>query len=696
MITLSSKLEDIYSVGDTTARTLKKMGLDTVEKLIYHFPFRYDDFSQLSKIADLQIDQIVTVKVKIELINSRRSWRRRLTLTEALVHDESGTLKIIWFNQPYLNKNLKAGDEVYLSGRVSGDLLGRQLNNPSVEKVKASTIHTARLVPIYSITKTLTTKHLRTILHQLLPTIKQIPDYLPLEIRQNNKLISLAEALEQIHFPTDQKKAQEAQTRLRFDNLFLLNLHQQWLRKKIEQTPAPIMSFDQKKIKKFVADLPFTLTADQKKAAWEIIRDTQNKYPMNRLLNGDVGSGKTVVAVLAAYHIALNKYQTAILTPTSILAHQHYLTISTLLHQQKITICLLTQKEHRLICHGQEEKISNAELLKKIKTNKVHLIIGTHAILQKSVTFANLGLIVVDEQHRFGVQQRQSLKNKNQQNGWLPHFLSMTATPIPRTLALTVYGDLDLSILKKMPAGRLSIITSLVPASKRAQAYDFINKQIAAGRQVFVLCPLIDPSDKLGVKSATAEYERLDKTVFPHLRIGLLHGKLSSEEKNQVMTKFKNQETDLLVATSIIEVGIDIPNATIMMVEDADRFGLAQLHQFRGRVGRGDQQSYCLLFTNSTTKQTTDRLKIMTTVKDGFKLAEYDLKFRGAGNIFGTEQSGYFDYLLWSALTNPLLIKQAKDSTQYLLTSDPDLNNHPRLKEKITAANLDQYNSHRE
>lgn len=689
MLTLSSKLEDIYSVGKTTAQILKKMDLNTVEKLIYHFPFRYDDFSKIHKISDLVTDQTATIQVKIELLTNRRSWRRRLTLTEALVSDDTGTLKVLWFNQPYLSKTLKIGDEVFLSGKISGDLLGKQLTNPAVEKVKENTIHTARLVPIYSISKTLTTKHLRSILHQLLPTIRQIKDYLDPLTLQDNKLIGLAQALKQIHFPQNLISAQLAQERLRFDNLFFLILRQLWIRKKVQELTAPIFSFDSVKIKKFVNTLPFTLTTDQKKATWEIIQDSQRSQPMNRLLNGDVASGKTVVAVIAAYHTHLNKYQTALLAPTSILAHQHYLTISNLLKKEKITIALLSQKEHLLIKNGKEIKVSNTELIKMIGKNKISFIVGTHALLQKKVTFANLGLVIVDEQHRFGVEQRKALKNKNQHQDWLPHFLAMTATPIPRSLALTIYGDLDLSLIKKMPAGRLPIITKLVATDKRSQAYNFINKQIAAGRQVFVLCPLIDPSDKLGVKSVTVEYEKLNNNVFPHLSLGLLHGKLSSAEKNEVMTKFKNKEIDILVATSVIEVGIDIPNASIMMVEDAERFGLAQLHQFRGRVGRGIHQSYCLLFTSNTSPQTVDRLKIMTTVNDGFKLAEFDLQYRGAGNIFGTEQSGYDNYLLWSALTNATLIKKAKDTAQQLLIKDPELTHHPLLKNKLLSIPID-------
>ena len=683
MITLKSKIDTINKVGKAIASRLNRINIKTIEDALWHLPFRYDDFSDLAKIEDLEIDQTTTIRGTIELLNSRRARHRKLSITEGLITDETGSLKAVWFNQPYITQTFKVGDQIFLSGKVSGDLLGRQMTNPSYEKVKINTLHTARLVPIYSSTDKITQKQLRFIIQSCLPALANLSDWLPDEVKEEYKLIDLNEALEQIHFPENKQSLAKAEERLQFDELFLLQLQQQLVKQSLTKNEANSIKFKKTKIQQFVKQLPFTLTNDQKRAAWEIIQNMEETSPMNRLLNGDVGSGKTIVALLAAYSVMLNKKQTALMAPTTILAQQHLQTIHKLLPVTDFRYCLLTNKGAIVYYQGNAEEIKKKDLIKQIKKGDIDLIVGTHALIQKDVEFKNLSLIIIDEQHRFGVEQRSELKNKSGNNETMPHFLSMTATPIPRTLALVLYGDLDISLIKAMPAGRIPIITKLVEAKNRAKAYDFINNQIAAGRQIFVICPLIDPSDKLGVKSVTEEYEKLDKEIFPHLKIDLLHGKLKPDEKNTVMTRFQNNETKILVATSVVEVGVDIPNATVMMIEGADRFGLAQLHQFRGRVGRDKHQSYCFLFTDNNSDHTTERLKELTTTTDGFKLAEADLKYRGSGDIYGTMQSGYNNQLILKSLANTILLKKTQDAVKNIIKADPELKHYPKLSKKI-------------
>lgn len=687
MLTLKTKVDKINRVGKTIAGRLRRINISSVEDLLWHLPFRYDDFSNLTKIKDLDIDQITTVKAKIELLSNRRARRRRLTITEALVSDDTGSMKIIWFNQPYITKMFQIGDDILLAGKVSGDLLGRQMNNPSYEKVKSVTTHTARLVPIYSTTEKLTQKQLRFIIRSCLPTLAKLSDWLPDEIKQEYELIDLNEAIEQIHFPENKTALSQAQKRLQFNQLFLLQLHQQLIKQSLQNHQAPQIEFKEKEIKKFVNNLPFTLTPDQKRSAWEIIKNLANSTPMNRLLDGDVGSGKTVVATMAAYNVTLNNYQVALMAPTTILAQQHLQTINKLLPKTKLSYCLLTLKDAILYQKGKSKEIKKRELINKISHGKVDLVIGTHALIQKDVAFKNLGLVIIDEQHRFGVEQRKTLKDKSGDPHTMPHFLSMTATPIPRTLALALYGDLDISLIKQLPPGRQKIITRIVSNENRIKAYEFINKQITAGHQVFVICPLIDPSDKLGVKSVTEEYEHLDNEIFPHLKIGLLHGQLKSEEKNKVMESFKNNKFNILVATSVVEVGVDVPNATVMMIEGADRFGLAQLHQFRGRVGRSKYQSYCFLFTDSNSPRTLERLKTLVHNFDGFALAEADLRFRGAGDMYGRMQSGFTSQFIIKALTNLELLKQVQSAAKNIIKADNKLTHYPKLKKKIAEFN---------
>jgi len=678
MYPLNTPIENLTRVGKTTASRLKKLGIFTVLDLLYYFPFRYDDFSQLVKIKELVPNQIVSIKGKIILINNRRSHRKRMVITEALIEDGTGTIKVIWFNQPFLTKNLKVGDEIFLSGKVEFDNLGLQFISPAYEKITGQeSLNTAKIVPVYPLTSNLTQKQLRFLINMALQSVKLIPEWLPADILAKQKLISLGLALKQVHFPKDFTNLEKARSRLKFDELFLIALQNQLLRQYLFQNSAPQIKFKEKEIKKFVNNLDFQLTADQKKAAWQILLDLEQVKPMNRLLEGDVGSGKTIVAALAILNVALNSYQAVLMAPTEILAKQHYNSLIKFFKNFKIKIALLTHSEKIL---NQEENLSKIEVLDKIKNGEIDLIIGTHALIQDEVEYKNLGLIIVDEQHRFGVEQRKKIKDKNKGQK-LPHFLSMTATPIPRSLALILYGGLDLSMIKEMPKGRKKIITRLISEQNRFKAYQFIRQEIKSGRQVFVICPLIDPSDKLGVKSVTEEFKKLDKEVFPDLKIGLLHGKLKAKEKEGIMKEFKANKIKILVSTSVIEVGIDIPNATIMMIEGAERFGLAQLHQFRGRVGRGEYQSYCFLFTANGAPKTLERLEALVKSNDGFALAEYDLQFRGPGEVYGTRQSGLPDLQI-ATLNDLELINLTKQEAKEFLENN-NLADFPLLKARL-------------
>nr|MCU0679792.1 ATP-dependent DNA helicase RecG [Planctomycetota bacterium] len=556
--------------------------------------------------------------------------------------------------------------------------------SPQYEKINhLSTFHTQGLVPSYHLTANITQKQLRFLIKQVLPLRQEITDWLPENIQKKLELIDLETALLKIHFPRSLKEAEQAERRLGFSELFLRQLKSQMLRQKIKASKATNIPFLELETKNFVKQLPFSLTASQKKTAWEILQDIGKNEPMSRLLQGDVGSGKTMVAALTILNVALNKSikgQSILMVPTDILAQQHYKNLTKLFAELPINIGLFTRTKKEL----NNEPISDSQII----TNTADIIIGTHALIQGEIKFNNLVLAIIDEQHRFGVNQRKEILEKQKNNnGLVPHLLSMTATPIPRSLALTIYGDLDISVINEMPKGRKTIITKVVRENNRLAAYNFIREQIKAGRQAFVICPLIDPSDTLGVKSVKEEFTHLDKEVFPEIPMGVLHGKMKTAEKEEVMTKFLNKEIKILVSTSVIEVGVDVPNATIMMIEGSERFGLAQLHQFRGRVGRGLEQSYCLLFTGKNeeeinSEKTFARLNLMTKCQDGFTLAKADLKLRGAGEIYGISQSG-FPELKIASLFDYELIKKAQTEAELLIEADPNLEKHPLLKEQL-------------
>lgn len=668
MVDLHSPITELHRVGKTTAQLLKRLGLDTVQDLLFYFPFRYDDFQSSLAIDALKAEMTANVVGTIELIQNKRSPRKKMYITEALVADESDTLKVIWFNQPFLTRTFKPGDRISLAGRVTDNHGQIAMISPRYEKVyDDNLVHTQGLIPNYHLTAKLTQKQIRHLLKEVLPLAEGIKDWLPEEIKKRLKLIDLSTALGQIHFPKDRSAITAAQERLGFTELFLRQIKAQLIKKELKSRRAISIKFQEEATKNFVASLPFTLTAEQKKAAWEILLDLEKSQPMSRLLEGEVGSGKTMVAIMAILNVALNKRQSVLMVPTEILAEQHYASLTELLSGYNFKIALLTGSH-------KNDDIENADI-----------IIGTHALIQENVRFNNLALAVVDEQHHFGVKQRQKLLDFNSDKDRTPHFLSLTATPIPRSLALAIYGDLDLSLIKELPTGRKPIVTKIVTEERREEAYDFIREQIGNGRQAFVICPLIDESDKLGVKSVKEEYKKLSQEVFPSLRVGLLHGRLKSAEKTKVMSDFSQNKMPLLVTTAVIEAGVDVPNATLMLIEGADRFGLSQLHQFRGRVGRGEYQSYCFLFPSReeiTNPTTIERLNALTEHRDGYSLAKIDLKLRGSGELYGLSQSGFTDLQI-ASLFDYELIKKAQDEAAALVAQDPKLAAYPEIKEKL-------------
>jgi len=681
-------------INEKYLKKFHKLGLVTVRDLLYHFPNRYDDYSKIIPIADLKLNETATIQGEVLKIENIHTFKKRITLTEALVKDPSASIKIIWFNQPFLVKNIKEGKKISLSGKYTMGKDGPYLSNPNYELMTLGKIptHTAGLVPTYPETTGLGSRFLRYYIKLILPTANQIKEFLPWDILRKQKLPNIQTAIKNIHFPKNLKLAEEAKKRFAFEELLLLQIFVLKQRKNLQKQNAFKIPFDKDLIKKFVGTLPFKLTDAQRKSAWEIFLDLEKSEPMNRLLQGDVGSGKTVVAAMAALETAKAGFQVAFMAPTEILAQQHFKEVSKLVEGFEIKVGLLT---------GSEKKFSD----------DTNIVVGTHALIQKTVKFKNLALVIVDEQHRFGVEQRATLLHNSK---IIPHLLSMTATPIPRTLALTIYGDLDISLLDEMPKGRQKIITRIIPPEERESAYEFIRREVKKGRQVFVICPRIEPqvnspsavngvnpqleinTKKLlwqEVKAVKEEYEKLSEKIFPDLRIDMLHGKIPAsrkrrrglasggKSKDEIMADFRAGKTDVLVSTSVIEVGIDIPNSTIMMIEGADRFGLAQLHQFRGRVGRGKYQSYCFLF--STSGETTARLRALQKFDSGFDLAEKDMEIRGPGQFYGVAQSGLPD-LVMASLKDLNLIKSTRSAAAELLSKDPELKNHPILGAKLS------------
>ncbi len=690
-MTLESPVNQLNKVGRTIGARLKKLGIETVKDLIFYYPFRYEDFSKIVPIKDLEPGITATVRGKIEILKNRRTPRRKKIITEAVVSDQSDSLRVVWFNQPWIAKNLRPGTEVYLSGKTAGNLFDLYLNSPSYERATKISTHTARLVPIYSLTEGLSQKQLRFLVRTALKFSSQLQDYLPEKIRKKYSLNNLLTAVKEIHFPENYQSLAAARQRLAFDELFLVQLWSQILKKKKEARPAFSLKFCREKTKKFVAGFGFSLTDDQKKSAWEIIKDLKESRPMTRLLEGDVGSGKTAVAAIAIVQAVGNGFQAVFMAPTEILARQHFETLTKLADKgvSKDFVFGLLTREQRLVspAGGKKKKISKKDFLAAGRRGEISVVVGTHALIQKEVFFKRLGLVIIDEQHRFGVKQRELLsRGGGFQSEKTPHLLSLTATPIPRSLALTLYGSLDLSVIRQLPPGRKKVITRLVSDGKRQAAYNFIAEEVGRGGQVFVVCPLIDPSDKLGVRSVNQEFEKLNREVFPNLSVGILHGRLKSSEKEKVVSDFSQGKLAILISTSVVEVGVDIPNASVMVIEGAERFGLAQLHQFRGRVGRSSRQSYCFLFSDSFEEAVRKRLEIFCRCHDGLTLARRDLELRGAGQIYGYQQSGFNNFKL-ADLTDAAMINQTQEAAKELAAED-SLENYPVLQERLAAADF--------
>jgi ATP-dependent DNA helicase RecG len=674
---LKAPLYVLQGVGNRLSQTLASLGLHTLEDLLYYFPRRYDDYSQLKPINRLEFGEVTTVLGTIQSIHTRPIRSGKIQLTEAIVGDGTGALRVTWFNQPWLASRYDKGTQVVLAGKVDQYLGRPTMANPEMEPIEQEHLHTNRIVPVYPLTARLNQKNLRRLMYQtVIYWAPRVPDYLPERVRSAVKLASLPSALLNVHFPESADMLDVARWRLAFDEIFLLQLGV--LRQKRTWQSAEAQAYDtpQDWLETHLARLPFPLTGAQRRVIDEIRADLVSGRPMDRLIQGDVGSGKTVVAALAVAMVTRHGAQAAVMAPTSILAEQHYRSFSRLLASQAEPgeAPLLPEQVRLLI--GDTPEAEKEEIRQGLEDGAIKLVIGTHALIESPVQFQRLQLAVVDEQHRFGVAQRAALRSK----GSSPHLLVMTATPIPRSLALTVYGDLDLSVMDEMPPGRQPVDTYVLRPVERERAYQLIRTEVEKGRQAFIIYPLVEQGESEDPEAqaqppqlaAVEEHQRLQKEIFPRLRLGLLHGRLRPEEKDQVMKAFRDNTFDVLVSTTVVEVGVDIPNATVMLIEGANRFGLAQLHQLRGRVGRGGERSYCLLIPDKEDAVENERLGVMSETGDGFVLAERDLQQRGPGEFLGTRQAG-FSELKMANLTDVRLIEKARQQAQNLFQGDPEL-----------------------
>ena len=686
----STPIHKLPGIKTQTVKRLEKLAIFCIENLLRHFPSRYEDLSILQPISETKNAIQTTISGKVTSFESKRSWKRKLLISEAIVDDGTGYVRALFFGQRFLDKTFREGNYVRLSGTVEYRNNERVMQSPEFEVASKKPVHTGRIVGIYPETYGITSKWLRWRIAEVLNNLKVQDDPIEETILNRYHLPPYIKAFHDIHFPRTSDHALVAQKRFAFEDMFFLQLRtiratNEW------KTIDSIHIAPPKSPKTFSSFLPFELTVDQKNAVEAIFQDLSKSHPMNRLLNGDVGSGKTAVALLSMLHVGNNGFQSAILAPTEILAFQHFETARKLLAQSNLSLALLTHSYRRILHTSAGDSIQTLTrdaIVRAIREHTVHIIIGTHAILQEDVNFSRLAYVVIDEQHRFGIQQRSALQKKliESKDGIsqaTPHLLSMTATPIPRTLSLAFFGNLDISLLESMPKGRKPIQTRIIDSRHRTDAYTFIREKIREGRQVYIILPLVEESEAFaGTKAATVEHEHLQNEIFPEFRIGLLHGKMKSAQKEEVMQQFKGKEIDILVATSVVEVGVDVPNATIMIIEEAQRFGLSQLHQFRGRIGRGEHQSYCFLFAGDTMDGPTRRMKILETNSSGFAIAEEDLKLRGPGEFFGSRQSGMPDIGMEN-LTNIKLVTFAKQEAQTILLHDPSLQHHPLLKSRL-------------
>ncbi len=673
-VELSDSVRYAKGVGPKLAQKLNRLGIETISDLIHYYPRRYIDRSNITSISDVKVGEEATVIGVVKKTTKSVTPRQHKRILTVDIFDGTGYVSAVWFNQPYHANRLQPGTEVAFSGKVVFSYQKLQIVNPfyDILRGKDDPVHTSRIVPIHPATSGLTSTMIRRLIKNVLDNAPAIPDALPEDTIRNRRFLPLKKVLDQIHFPDDMAAVYKARQRLIFDELFFLELGLGLRKKRLETTEKGIAhEIESDLVDEFLSNLPFEMTESQKKVLKEIQKDMTRPSPMHRLLLGEVGSGKTVVAVAALLTAVQGGYQGAIMAPTEVLSEQHNLKLKEMIPVAvKVAILL-----------GSQRAKEKNDVLEAIATGKVDLVIGTHALIQEGTIFNNLGLVVVDEQHRFGVRQRISLRQKGQ----MPDMLVMTATPIPRTLAHTLYGDLDVSILDELPKGRQKIETIVVDQSHRKDAYELIKQQIKLGHQAYIICPLVDESDKLQVKAATQEAERLKSEVFPEFKIGLIHGQVDSKEKDTVMKDFRDGESNILIATTVIEVGIDIPNVTVMLIEDAERFGLSQLHQLRGRIGRGQHKSFCVLFTDPVTDEARERMQAIENMSDGFDLAEEDLRIRGEGQLFGPRQSGLPDLRIASIVRDAKVLSDARNEAFNLIDKDPDLSlpSHKKMRQEV-------------
>ena len=680
-VALNAALTVLQGVGPRNATTLEKLGLFTLRDMLYNFPRRYDDYSELKPIKSLWYGEQVTVIGSVQSVTGRPIRSGKSHITEVVIGDGTGALRLSWFNQPWLTNRFKKGMSISVSGKVDQYLGRLVMSSPDWEMIETENLHTNRIVPIYALTAKITQKWLRKQMKQVISYwAPKITDHLPESVRLAAKLPRLDTALGNVHFPKTQAHLKLARERLAFDEIFFLQMGVLRQKRDWQSVMGRIFDVPEEWLQARKDTLPFTLTASQDKAVSDIVVDFGSGRPMNRLLQGDVGSGKTVVAAMAAEIIAHAGAQTAIMAPTSILAEQHYRSLSQMLTAGEEA---LEESEIRLLV-GDTPEARKQEIREGLLDGSIKVIVGTHALIEGNVQFADLQLAVVDEQHRFGVDQRAALREKGENL----HLLVMTATPIPRSLALTVHGDLDISVMDEMPAGRQEIDTHVLRPRERERAYTMIRAQVLDGKQAFIIYPLVEESEKIEARAAVEEHESLQAEVFRKLNVGLLHGRMKPAEKEETMEKFRAKEYDILVATTVVEVGVDIPNATVMLIEGADRFGLAQLHQLRGRVGRGLDKSYCLLIPTDNNDTENERLLAMAESNDGFVLAEKDLQQRGPGEFLGTRQSGYGTGLRMASITDIDLIEKARERAQTIFAQDANLE---KEEHKLLGEALDSF-----
>ncbi len=671
--TLNAPVTVLPGVGPKHAKTLERLGLETLEDMLYFFPRRYDDYSQLKPINRLEYGEQVTVIGTVQSVTNRKIRNGRVNITEGIVSDGTGDLRMTWFNQPWIAKKLRSGVQVVLSGKID-QYLGRiMMNSPEIEQIEQQNLHTNRIVPVYPLTANITQRWMRRLMHRVITYwAPKLEDPLPKDLRHENKLVDLSNAVLQVHFPDSMGQLQAARYRLAYEEILYLQLGMLEQKRAWKERTARVFDVPDEWLEVQVARLPFSLTNAQQNALADVRADLSSGHPMNRLLQGDVGSGKTVVAALGIALVVKHASQTALMAPTSILAEQHYSSMKNLLTGEQGALA-----EHQIrLMIGATPESEKQDIREGLASGEIKLVIGTHALIEEPVKFADLQLTIIDEQHRFGVDQRAALRAKGEN----PHLMVMTATPIPRSLALTVYGDLDLLVMDEMPPGRQIIDTHILLPRERERAYALIRSQVSEGHQAFIIYPLIENTEFDGdigaqetSQAAVDEHRRLQNEIFPEYQLGLLHGKLKPDEKEQAMTHFRDGDYQVMVSTSVVEVGVDIPNATVILIEGANRFGLAQLHQFRGRVGRGDAKAYCLLIPETEDAAENERLSAVVTTNDGFALAEIDLNQRGPGDFLGTRQSGYTKQLLMATLTDVKLIEKAQRSAKNLFERDPDL-----------------------